>query len=174
MSHDNAPRKKAEALERMDASWARLTQYVNALDEQQLTERRDAVGWTAKDHLAHLTAWERSMVYLLQGKPRHEGLGVEESTYLDCGFDEINAAIREATRDLPLDDVLGELRSTHEQLRALVSSMSEEDLQQPYAYFLPNEPGRDDGQPILARISGNADGHFDEHLPYIEKIVTGG
>ncbi len=165
------PRSKSELERRLDASWSRLEQRIGEFDERQLTGPADAAGWTAKDHLAHLAAWERSMVYLLQGQPRHEGLGVEEAIYLEGDDDAINAVIQSATKDLPLADVLAVLRTTHEQLRALVESMSDEQLQQPYSHFLPDEPGEDSGEPILGRISGNGDAHFAEHLGYIDVVV---
>lgn len=165
------PRSKSELEHRLDASWDRLQRRVGEFDAEQLDGPADPAGWTAKDHLAHLAAWERSIVYLLQSRPRHEGLGVEESVYLEGDDDAINAVIQAATRDLPLTDVLAVLRSTHEQLRSLVAGMSDEDLRQPYSHFLPDEPGRDDGEPILGRISGNGDAHFAEHLGYIEVIV---
>lgn len=172
LSKVGPPGSKAELERRLDASWSLLEQRIGGLDERQLTGPADPAGWTAKDHLAHLAAWERSMVYLLQGKPRHQGLGVEEAIYLEGGDDAINAVIQSATSDLPLADVLAVLRSTHEQLRSLVAAMSDEELRQPYSHFLPDEAGEDSGEPILGRISGNGDAHFAEHLGYIEAIVS--
>jgi hypothetical protein len=169
---ETLPRNKAELESRITSSWSQLEQTIDSLTEEQLTEPRDPAGWSAKDHLAHLAAWERSMVYLLQNQPRHEGLGVEESVYLESEEDDINAVIQQASKDLSLGEVLTLLRTTHEQLRELVSAMSDEDLQQTYSHFLPDEPGRDDGNPILWRISGNTDSHFDAHRGYIEAIVA--
>lgn len=173
MTHDTTPRNKTDLEARIDQSWSQLEGAIDGLSEAQLTEPRDKAGWNAKDHLAHVAAWERSMVYLLQGLPRHEGLGVEESVYLDGSEDEINAVIQEASKNLALTEVRAVLRATHEQLRTLVAAMSGEDLRKTYSQFLPNEPGEDDGRPILARISGNTDTHFDTHRGYIEKIVAG-
>lgn len=172
MSGNQAPPRTKDELERrLDDAWSLLQQRIDALGDDALTGLGDRAGWTAKDHLAHLAAWERSMVYLLQGKPRHEGLGVEEAVYLNGDDDTINAVIQSATKDLPLADVQALLRSTHEQLRSLVAGMSAADLQQPYSHFLPDEPGRDDGRPIIERVSANGDSHFAEHLSYIEAIV---
>lgn len=173
MTEQATPRNKAELEQRIEQSWARLKQTIESPTEDQMTGPTDAAGWTARDHLAHLAAWERSMVYLLQGQPRHEGLGVEESVYLEGSEDEINAVIREASKGLALSEVRAVLRATHEQLLTLVSSMSDEDLRKTYSQFLPDEPGGDDGEPIMARISGNTDSHFDTHRGYIEKIVAG-
>ncbi len=113
------------------------------------------------------------MVSLLQGQPRHVGLGVEESVYLDGGTDEINAAIYDASRDLALSDVMTGLRVTHEELRTLVGSMSDEDMQESYSHFLPDDPGGDDGQPIIARLFRATVRHFDAHCGTIEKTAAG-
>jgi uncharacterized protein (TIGR03083 family) len=161
-----------DVLERMDSGWLRLSAFIEGLTPAQLTRPTDAAGWTVKDHLANLVAWERSMVYLLQGKPRHEGLGVAESTYRNDDVDAINAGIRDASRDLPLDDVLAVLRSTHEQMRELVAGLTDADLRRTYSSFLPDEPGEDGGRPIVERIAGNTYEHFDEHLAWMEAIVS--
>lgn len=166
------PRTKVELEHRLHQSFSRLERRFEVLDARQLDGPTDPAGWTAKDHLAHLAAWERSMVHLLQGRPRHEGLGVEEAVYLDGDDDATNAVIQAATKDLPLDDVRSVLTATHQELRSLVASMSDEDLRQPYSHFLPDEPGEDDGRPIIERISANGDAHFDIHLGYIEVIVA--
>ena len=93
--------------------------------------------------------------------------------YFGDDIDAINAVIHESTRNQPLDAVLRDLRSVHQQLRDRIASMSDADLQQPYSHFLPDEPGQDDGRPIITRVTGNADGHFQEHIPWIEAIVAG-
>lgn len=171
MSDSSQHRDKAEQLERIDEAWLRLNGFIESLTPAQLTGPTDAVGWTVKDHLAHLTAWERGMVFLLERRPRHEGMGVEESVYRDAGLDTLNEAIRQVTVNTPIDEVIADLRATHEQLRAMIAAMPDEDLRRPYSWFLPDEPGEDDGLPIIARLAGNTDEHFDEHLPWMQAIV---
>jgi uncharacterized protein (TIGR03083 family) len=173
MSDSSQNRDKAEQLERMDEAWLRLNGFIESLTPAQLTGPTDAAGWTVKDHLAHLTAWERGMVFLLQRRPRHEGMGVEESVYLADDLDGLNEAIRQLTVDSPIDEVIADLRGTHEQLRAMIVAMPDEDLRRTYSWFLPDEPGADDGRPIISRIVGNSDGHFDEHMPWMQAIVQG-
>lgn len=166
-------RDKAEQLERIDEAWLRLNGFIESLTPAQLAGPTDAAGWTVKDHLAHLAAWERGLVFLLQRQPRHEGMGVEESVYLGEDLDALNEAIRQTTVNTPIDEVIADLRATHEQLRAMIVAMPDEDFRRPYSWFLPDEPGDDDGRPIIARIAANTDGHIDEHLPWVEAIVAG-
>ena len=163
---------KSELLRLIDQEWGALQTTINGLNADQLTRPTNAGGWTAKDHIAHLAAWENSMVFLLQGKARHEGLGIPESVYLIGGEDPINDVIFQNVRNIPLDDVKQRLADVHQQMLALLDSLSDEALQLTYSDYLPNEPGRDDGSPILNRVFGNTAHHFDLHRPYIERIAN--
>jgi hypothetical protein len=70
---------KEEFLAQVADAWDGFNAAVDRLSESQLTGTQDDQGWTVKDHLTHLAAWERSTISFLEGKPRHEGLGVEAS-----------------------------------------------------------------------------------------------
>lgn len=70
------PRSKAELLERFKRGWNHPRAAFAGLDDAALTERRDATGQAINDHLTHVTAWKRSLLYLLRGLPRHAGVGV--------------------------------------------------------------------------------------------------
>ena len=86
---------RAELLSEIDGTWTKLNTALDGLTQEQMTEIRDPEGWAVKDHLTHMAAWERSVVVFLQGRPRHEGLGVDEQLYETGGDDKINAAIQE-------------------------------------------------------------------------------
>ena len=79
-----AIKTKAQLLAEMERDWKALQRALGKLTDAQMTRRLDAAGWNVKDHLVHLMAWERSVVFLLQGKPRHEGLAVSEEVYQNC------------------------------------------------------------------------------------------
>jgi uncharacterized protein (TIGR03083 family) len=162
---------KTDLLSRIGESWDELQDTIARLSHDQLTGPSDAGGWTAKDHIAHLAAWENSMVSLLQGEPRHEGLGVSEQTYLEGSEDEINDDIFQRVRDLSLAEVKNTLDEVHREMLSLLDTLSDEDLQKPYSHYLPDEPGKDDGSPIIDRVSGNTHEHFDTHRAYIERIA---
>ncbi len=160
-----------ELLSGMDASRDELERTVDRLGRVRLTQPTDEQGWTGQDHLEHIAAWENSMVYLLQGKPRHEGLGVSEAVYLGHDYDTINESIRVNTPTRTLEQTLAHVESVHEQLRAIVAAMDDRELAQPYAHFLPEEPGQADASPISGRVSMNSGEHIREHLGYIEIIA---
>ena len=164
---------KAELLVEIEQSWATLNAALDRLTEAQMTVPQDAQGWTVKDHLIHLTFWERSVVFFLQGQPRHQGLGVEEALYLRGNDDEINAIIYQQHKDQRLSETLDQLRSTHQQLLKLLQPLSDMDLQKPYRHYLPEEPGEGEGPLALNVIYANSAHHFAEHLPWITALIKG-
>lgn len=176
MSQDNAaPRDKTELLARIDRSWAALMEAVGRLSDAQLAAPRDAAGWAIKDHLAHLAAWERSIVYLLRGQPRHEALGIDEATYragLAGDVERDNAAIYERTKDLPPAAVLETLRDVHRQLLDALAGLTDADLGKTYSQYLPDEPGEDSEAPIADYIAGDTYEHFDEHHAWIAALTA--
>lgn len=155
----------------IDTAWGELQASINRFTPDQLTGLRDSGGWAAKDHIAHMAAWENSMVFLLQGHPRHEGLGVQESTYLAGDEDETNDEIFRKTCGLELTGALALHSIVHKKMLALLENLDEPDLQRTYSHYLSNEPGTDDGSPIIDRILGNTAHHYDLHRTYIERLV---
>lgn len=161
---------KDELLQDIGRNWKSLHFLLSLLTEEQLTDVRDAQGWSAKDHVIHLVAWERSVVSYLQGKGRHEGLGVEESVYLQGGFDEINDVIYRQRMDLPLGEVMAQFDAVHQQLLALLEPLTDEDLQKPYIRKGAGETGDTNGSKIYDLIHGNSAGHYEEHETWIEAL----
>ena len=164
---------QAELLVDIEQAWTTLNSALDHLTETQMTVPQDAQGWTVKDHLIHLTFWERSVVFFLQRQPCHQGLGVEEALYLNGNDDAINAIIYQRHRDLSLSEALSQFRSIHQQLLKLLEPLTDADLQKPYRHYLPDEPGEGDGPPALNVIDGNSAHHFAEHLPWITALVRG-
>jgi hypothetical protein len=162
---------KVELLADIGTKWTALGSALGQLTEAQMTTVTDAEGWTVKDHVIHLTAWMRSMVFFLQGRPRHAGLGVAEDLYLNGGFDNINAAIKQQNQHVSVDEAMAQLKITQRQLVEQIQLFTDADLQKPYRYFLPDEPGGGDGPVAIEIISGNSAEHFEEHLVWIESLL---
>ncbi len=161
---------KAELIATIEHAWPTLNTALDRLTPSQLTQK-DTEGWTVKDHVTHIAAWERSVVFLLQGKPRHAGLDVSPAVYEQGDEDAINAVIQQQHSTLSWNDALTQLRNVHRQMMTLLGSLSDADLQQPYRYYLPDEPGDGDGPPAINVIYGNTAGHFGEHQEWIAALV---
>jgi hypothetical protein len=168
------PTNTNEFLDAMQRSRESLEHTIENRGQRELTELRDEGGWTVKDHLSHIAAWERGMIYLLQKRPRHEGMGVDETSYLELDADGINQIIFVHHKDLPLSDVMATFHDVHRDMLDLLSTLTWEDLQQTYSYYAPDEPGEDSGDPVAYWVCGNTKGHFEEHREWIERILEQG
>jgi hypothetical protein len=162
---------KADLLAHIERDWTALHDRLDQLSEADMTTLTNADGWTVKDHIAHLTAWERSVIFLLQGKPRHAGLGVPEAVYLKGSHDEINEVIFQQQKEEPLTAVIAHFHQTHQELLDLLQPLTDTDLQKPYGHYLPDEPGEGDGPAVINFVYGNTAHHFREHLSWIEELV---
>lgn len=161
---------KASLLDAIHRQRAELEATIESLDDDQLLAS-PAGGWSILDHLAHITAWEQSMVALLQHRSRHEGLGVDKTTYESHDVDAVNREIFNRNHDRPVGDVLDDFRRSHLQLLDVLDTLTDDDLQQPYSHFLPEEPGEETGEPIIGWIAGNTSHHYVEHLPVIRDLA---
>lgn len=148
-----------------------LVELVDNLPAAQRDELRNPAGWSAKDHIAHLTMWERSMVYLLNGRPRHEGLGVDRDLYLGHDIDAINYAIYRQHRNRDWEAVRTEFDAVHADLLATLDEVGWDGLMRPYAHYAPDEPGDRGDEPVGFWIAGNTYLHYDQHRGWIEELL---
>lgn len=162
---------KNNLLTAINRAWNELHATLNKIDPVIQTSRQDAQGWTIKDHLVHLMAWERSVLFLLNHQARHEGLGIEQNVYESDDENAINAVIQHHHADWSLDQVQSEFQRVHAELVAKVQTMSDDDLQKPYRFYLPDEPSDGDGPPVFNIIYGNTIHHYAEHATWLQEIA---
>jgi hypothetical protein len=167
--HDDLPRTKEGLLQRMTAARAAIETVLGTMTEAQLTEA-GADGWSVKDHLAHLTAWERSLIALLRGESRVAAVGLDEETYQRRDEDQINAIFHERAKDRPLSQILDEFRRSRATVMDLVSGMTQADLERPYSHYQPNDPPYN-ATPVAAWIIGNTFAHDEDHLGWINALL---
>lgn len=157
-----------ELLRRIENGWNDFNAYLKTLTEAQLTQPTDAAGWTVKDHIIHLSAWEEGTLALLRRQSRREAMGVDEDTWKNGGFDGINAIIQQRCKDMLLEEVMRTFDNVHRQLVDKVRAMSDEDLQRPFRDY---EPASTRENPVIGWIIGNTYEHYAEHQPWIAAIV---
>ncbi len=160
----SVPRDKTELLARIREARAALERTVDRLSEAQLTAPGPD-GWSGKDHLAHLAAWEGKIVAVMEGRPAHEGLGLDEATYRGASIDEINARLHERERERPLPEVLAGFRETHGRLLAALEALPEAELSRPYQ-------SADAGDVLADGIAGNTYEHYEEHQATIKALAA--
>src|SRR6185295_1438700 len=100
------PKDKAELLDRIRREYAALEQTIGELREEQLIAAA-ADGWSTKDNLAHIAAWQGILrLFHIGGRPfREAALGIA-ADYLTDDIDTINNGFYQRDRDLSLSEVL--------------------------------------------------------------------
>lgn len=166
-----APANKAELCGLIAAGWDELEQAIAGLTNADLEQR--AGGWSAVDHLGHVAAWERATVALLEGRPPHLGLGVEEQLYQSRNDDLINAALQRRDADRPAPETLAELRDAHAALVAVLDQLSAEALERTASAFVPGASAYDNGEPMRTRLVGDTYAHYVEHAAAIRALREG-
>lgn len=161
-----------ELIEEMEAAWQRLMDTMSAHAREAYTGNRDPAGWTALDHMAHVSVWERSVLAPLQGGTRHEALGLTDEQFTSMGFDEQNEIIRTQTEGHTWEQVMTDARQVHEDLIAAVRGSSSEELWKPTTELCPDQREQATSRPFMEVLMSDGCEHFDEHRGYIEKILA--
>jgi hypothetical protein len=159
-----------EMIESMERSWEALNAVVDAADPGDLLRKTDAVGWSARDHLAHLDTWANSVLVMIRdGQPQGEVLGIDpELLEEEADYDRQNQMLRQQTADRSLDEVRSSLAATHEAFMRVLREMTDADLNRPSDEFVSGSGAFE----IAHKIMGNTYMHYDDHRVYIERILA--
>jgi hypothetical protein len=153
---------------RIEAAWTELVSLVESIGpEGLLVTGQD--GWAVKDHLAHIAAWERSLLALVEKRDLAKAMGLRGPT---GDMDAINHELWELHRNQAPDDALAYFRDTHAELMLALSRMSDADLQLPYNHYQPDDP-RDaaDDRPVIAWVAGDTYEHYAEHVAWMNQLI---
>lgn len=164
MDYESVPGSIAELLERIDRDWKALWLLIGQFDEGQM-DVPDASGWSVKDNLAHLAAWERYLVeHVMQGRPAHEVMGTDDVTLASASEADLNALIREGSRNRSLPEVVADLRGAHQTMVSVIAGTTYDTLMQPLADDRPE-------QTLLLWVIGNTYEHYQEHAAMILALL---
>jgi hypothetical protein len=157
-----------EVVARMVRARAELEGVLGRLSAEQL-EAPGPEDWAIKDHLVHLELWARSIIDLLDSRPRYARLGLSDyAEFKATSMDDLNERIYEENRGRSVADVLARFRESHQQFVDKVRGLSDADLQRPYTSFSAED--RPDGNnPILNWIAADSYEHDEEHLGWIKE-----
>ena len=151
---------------RIEAGWKKLGELVNQVEDAAGLNNVGSDGWTVKDHLAHVAAWEHSLLALLEGRDRAGAMGLNEPLE---EIDSVNEAIRKLHAADTADEALGYFRDSHAQLMAAMAKLDDADLQKPYSHYQPSEA--DEKRPVVGWVAGNTYEHYAEHIDWMNQIL---
>ena len=150
----------AECLARFRTARARVDELVASVDSWTA---QSPEGWTAKDYLAHLTAWQRCVVRWWE-----EGEAGRPREWPEPGFtfeqvDALNDRDWRADRETPLDEVRREFEVSADAVEALIGRLTDDDLNDAAHVPWLGFEGRH-------AIAGNTYGHYAEHFEALEQL----
>jgi hypothetical protein len=164
---------KQDLIAQTTTAWNTFVTYVDGLTAEQWTGPSDAAGWSVKDHVSHVTHWDRAVIAALRNQvPMRETLGISETAWSAGSFDPMNEEIRHLANTAGVDRVRADRDATWTDLVALMDELSEEQLGQSGA-----EAGLAVGtgplaEPVLEVLADYWAGHYAEHLRDIQAIVA--
>jgi hypothetical protein len=157
---------KPELLEHIRRDRAALEAVIAPLSDAELTKPGAAGGWSPRDHLAHIAAWERMIVAHLTDRSAHTYACMTPEQYVSASLDDLNARLHELHADDPLADAMGEFAAAHTAIVAYVEAMPESRLADRYW-------GDDTAQrTVLEKVSGDTYLHYREHAAWISELVA--
>ena len=161
--NESMPESKAELDARITREWDALQAVIAGLSEEQLTAPGEG-GWSIKDNLYHIAAWEQvPLGAVLGSQTLAQALGVAPETLQGLDENGENDVLYRRGRDLSLPAVLGAARVSHEQVLQTLAVTPFE------ALLKPHKPGRP--EPVLDWVVGNTYDHYREHRLYIQRLA---
>lgn len=123
--------------------------------------------WSAKDVLAHITAWEQVLLeFHIGGRPFDEVIAMPGAEYHVTSFDEINAHLYGMYRDWSWEKTEQLAASVHNRLMIVLSNLPEETLQAPAESIAAIGL---DPYPLYEYIVANTYDHYDEHQENVKR-----
>lgn len=153
----------------IERAWRPYEEYIRGLTPEELEGPTDEAGWTVKDHITHVAAWEGGIRSLLQGEPRHEGMGISEDDLALDDEDAINERIRQAHAGIPAEEIVEESVLRHEGFIMELEALPDEAVYRKRSEFTKQDDP--DGMFFGEWAWNNSGAHFRSHLKYIRRLL---
>ena len=134
-------------------------------DAQMMAPELDG-GWSVKDVLAHISAWELLCLKWIGEGRRDEG------PFTQASIDAFNDGIYQANRERALPEVLDDSRRSHEAIVHTVEELTR-DLNAPPRWASDEFTGGAATATLGEIISANSDEHYREHIDQIDAWLEG-
>ncbi len=162
------PQNRAELLAVIAISWNACIALIDALTPEQWTSATDGQGWTVKDHVAHVTAWENVVTEVFRsGSPQYATLQISEAEWAAGGIDGADVVIHASKAGQSLRRVQNNRDVTHARIVSILTELPEEELQRSFSAFGAVDADR----PVLEEMMDYLVGRYDDLYASITAIV---
>ena len=167
MSSD-IPRDKTELMTCIRDERAALEQVIGRLTEAQMTAPGPE-GWSVKDHLAHLVAWEEILVVAhLQGRSFAEAAQMDEATAAKTAHmtaeTGLNEYFQKRDKGRSLSEVLAMFHRSYRRLLVVLEEMD-------YARLLTPHDPTDPQSKLIHVVIDDTYAHYREHRQIIQALT---
>lgn len=163
----NEEMNKSQLIESIINGRNKFEETLSQLHQTQMTTPGLGSGWSIKDVLAHIQAWEIRMVRWLEDAQRGEIPQMLPPGMTWDDLDQINEQIYLENREKPLTDILAEFHQSFPRALDVVKGISEEDLINPDRYEWR------EGKPLWFIVAANTFWHYEEHDKAIREWMVG-
>lgn len=158
---------KNTLLDTIEADYMWLESLVASIPDAQLCAEPSGGGWSIKDIMAHVAAWEQICARWLAACTR--GATPNPSERIE---DWVNDRLYRENRDRSLAEVQALVRQAHQaffqQVDLLLQTLSEEDITAPHRFaWTEHWPGSS----LLAVIANNSYEHYQDHTQQIRRLL---
>ena len=165
---------KQELIDATTTAWDAFVAYVDGVPEERWTGPTDAAGWSVKDHVSHVTQWDRAVIERLRNHGRlQETLGVSETAWIAESFAPMNEELRRRTANDAVPLVKADRDATWRELVSLLGALSEEQLARSGTEAGLGIGERPLSAPVVQVLGAYWGAHYDEHRQCITAIVEG-
>ncbi len=160
------PQTKADVLDLVRSTHAVLEQAIGQLTDEQINTLTADNGWSVKDIMAHITAWERVLLRShIEGRPYEQAVEGNESLPPLNTVDEINDWFYQQRKATPLTDVRATFQKVYQDTLAALEQMSESELLEGRSKVRPEAS-------MLQVVAENTWEHYAEHTAMIRRLAT--
>ncbi len=165
------PRNRTELLAAIQASWNSCIDLIDGLADDQWTARTDDRGWTVKDHVAHVAAWENVVIEVFRvGAPQYVTLQMTEAEWSTGGTAAADAVIHARKAGLTARRIRNNRDATHARIVTILRDLPEADLHRSFSDVgAVDAPGS-----VLAEMQAHLVDRYDALCAAITALVEGG
>ena len=157
------PTTKTELLAEIESAHQDMMRLLAAMSDGELTAPTLDGGWSPKDALAHVIAWEKMAMDWLARSVQGEhvqrfipGFLYDTEAEREPTMELLNTFLFERDKERTVADVLQDFRATHKAFFELVAQTDEQDIFDPHRFAWRN------GSPALDMILANTVEHYQE------------